>query len=188
MLALEMPQQQQEVKPYRQLLRPFGAFFNQLQARYITLAETATGFAWHCYPRGDLAHARGGLVCYADIPALLEMLRRERAGRGLFGLRRGLPRVDPRSFRRHPICPVGYQEMLRSLGAKLDEQRAHAVLIMERDDHVLVRYSMPLPIYIRTDAYRATFITGMHEDVYRPDHLMWLVARARSRRGSLYYI
>jgi hypothetical protein len=185
MLALEMPEQ--EAKPYRQLLRPLGAFFNQLQARYITLAETKSGFVWHCYPHGDLSHSRGGLVCYADIPALLEMLRRERTRRGLFGLRRSLPKVDPRSFRRHPICPFGYQEMLRSLGAKLDEQQAQAVLIMERDDHILVRYSMPLPTYIRTDAYRATFMTGMHEDVYRPDHLVWLVARARSRRGNLYY-
>jgi len=185
MAAIAIPPQ--EAQLYRRVLRPMGTLLNVLQARYLTLADTAEGLFWHCYPQGNLGRPLGGIVTYGDVPLLIETIGRERAKRSLFGLRKQPPKIDRHAIRRHPLCPDGYSELLRSLGTKFDEQRAQQVMVIERDDHLIVRYSMPLPVYIRGDARRAASISGFHEDIYRPQQLGQLISTVRSYRGNPYY-
>jgi hypothetical protein len=190
-------------KRYGHLLRPIGAHLDTLDARYITIAEVADGFLWHCFKNGDPASAMSGSFAYDEIPALIDSIRAMKAARQA-ELMQAIPskKTFANPFRRqaplqpppiaheptdHPICPLGYEETLRSLGNKLEDQRAHTIVIVEREATMLVRYSLPLPTYIKLDVSKQEMYTGLHENDYSPGDLRTIVEDSRQRRGIKYY-
>ncbi len=193
-------------KRYGHLLRPIGAHLDTLSARYITIAEVEDGFVWQCFKLDDPAHAMSGTIEFKQIPALVESIKamkqarqselleqeqRAAAARRLrlnpFHRREAVaePVVDEKTL--HPICPLGYEETLRSVGNKLEDQRARTIMIVEREATMLVRYALPLPGYIRLDVSKQEMFSGLHENDYSPDDLQVIVEDSRRRRGVKYY-
>lgn len=175
---------------YRELLRPIGAYLDSLDARYITLAETEEGFLWHCYPHGDLATPRSGFIAREDVPALQEEMARMRQPakrNGWFGKGSRPTRQDKHGWRRKSACPEGYQEALRVLSGKLDDQCAVNILVIEQVDCLSVRYHGVVPVYLRINASRADSIPGFRDDQYTGQEMGELTAVARSHRGDRFY-
>src|SRR5579859_4462381 len=67
-----------EPPKYRSLLRAFGAYFDQEQARYVTLAEIDGGFLWHFFPGGELLRTTHGILAYEDVPDFAESIKQTR--------------------------------------------------------------------------------------------------------------
>jgi hypothetical protein len=185
---------------YGYLLRPIGAYLDALDARYVTLAEIEEGFIWHCFSRGDPTTILTGTIALDDIAALIEttkrskeirgrtqeeLLRMRRAGRGLF--RKGQAEGPGPEFPPHPVFPEGYEEMFRSLGVKIEDQRGYMVLLVERAASLVVSFSLPLPTYIRVDISRMETFTGFHEVEYSAGELMAIIDTVRGHRGIPYY-
>ena len=187
-------------KRYGVLLRPIGAYLDSIGARYISIAEIEEGFIWHCLRNHSPMHAMSGGFTHEEIPQLIESIKLSkaerrraleeealRARRGAFGLfRRQTRELEPIPDP-HPVFRAGYEETLRSLGSKLEDQRAYQVLLVERESCLLVKYSLPLPTYIRLEPTKVEVYTGFHEIEYSAADLIGFVAEVRSRRGIAYY-
>src|SRR5665213_366902 len=119
---------------YKDLLRPIGAYLDFLHARFITVAETEEGFLWHCYPHGNLTQPRSGFIARGNVEALQEEMLKAMQGSGRGWLGKGPRPIKPdrSAQRRKSACPEGYQEALRVLSGKLDDQSAVNVLIIEQ--------------------------------------------------------
>src|SRR5581483_4679994 len=94
-----------------------------------------------------------------------------------FGFRRdeGL-----RFQRSHPVCPQGYEEVLRTLGSRLDAQRALDVLITEMPNQLIVEYSIPAYGAAARYGWVARQANRRHE-IYTRSALEELVAAERLR-------
>lgn len=186
-------------KRYSYLLRPIGAHLDLLEARNVTVAEIKDAFLWHCYRLGHPLQPLTGVFSFAEIPDLIESIKQRKAeaasaeeaerrarksGLGFFRRREPVPVVE-RSV--HPLMPSGYEETLRSIGARLEDQRAGALMLAERPGSLLVIYSLPLPNYIRLDVTRMEAYSGMHEVEYSRDELLEIITSVRARRGLRYY-
>ncbi|HVA89692.1 MAG TPA: hypothetical protein VNL71_07600 [Chloroflexota bacterium] len=175
---------------YRDLLRPIGAYLDFLHARYVTVAETEKGFLWHCYPHGDLTQPRSGFIARGDVGTLQEeMLKAHRPAKsGWFGKGPRSIKLDKKSTqRRKSACPEGYQEALRVLSTKLDDQRAVNVLVVEQKDCLAVRFHGVVPVYLRVNATRADSIPCFRDEQYTGQEMGELTAIARSHRGDRFY-
>lgn len=178
---------------YEYLLSPIGAYLDSLDARYISIAEIEEGFIWHCFKNGHPDQCLTGAFAYDDIPRLIASVKQEKHARALaqeealksrkavLGLFKRRGNVAEPAQPPHPVCPLGYEETLRSLGAKLEEERAYCVLLFERAASMLVRYSVPLPTYIRLDVSKIEMTTGFREIEYLRDDLLGIVEDARRR-------
>ncbi|MGH2344590.1 MAG: hypothetical protein ACRDG4_05150 [Chloroflexota bacterium] len=174
---------------YKDLLRPIGAYLDFLHARFVTVAETEEGFLWHCYPHGDLAKPRSGFIARRNVSTLQEEITKavQLSGRGWLG--KGAKPIKPdRSVqRRQSACPEGYQEALRVLSVKLDDQCAVNILIIEQKDCLVVRYHGVVPVYMRVNAIRADSVPGFRDEEYTGKEMSELTAVARSHRGDRFY-
>ncbi|HVC80933.1 MAG TPA: hypothetical protein VNL35_10605 [Chloroflexota bacterium] len=174
---------------YRDVLRPIGAYLDFLRARYVTVAEAEGGFLWHCYPDGDLSTPKSGFVARGEVGTLQEEI--DRAGRGvksgLFGKRPRPMKPDTSKQRRKSACPEGYQEALRVLSAKLDDQCAVNVLVIEQHDCLAVRFHGIVPVYLRFQAMRADSSPGFRDEQFSGQEMSELTAIARSHRGDRFY-
>jgi hypothetical protein len=186
-------------KRYSYILRPIGAYLDLLEARNVTVAEIEDGFLWHCYRLGRPLQAVTGVFSLAEIPDLIESIKQRKAeaaraedaeqrarkhGLGLFRRQEQAPVVERPV---HPLMPSGYEETLRSIGARVEDQRACALMLAERPASLLVIYSLPLPNYIRLDVTRMEAYSGMHEVEYSRDELLEIITSVRARRGLRYY-
>ncbi|MGH2410174.1 MAG: hypothetical protein ACRDGS_07360 [Chloroflexota bacterium] len=174
---------------YRDLLRPIGAYLDFLRARFVTVAEAEEGFLWHCYPCGDLSKPKSGFVARGAIGSLQEEIdKAPRAAKGgLFGKGSRPLNSDKSKQRRKSACPEGYQEALRVLSAKLDDQCAVNVLVIEQNDCLAVRFHGVVPVYLRINATRADSIPGFRDEQYSGQEMSELTAIARSHRGDRFY-
>ncbi|HEY8286918.1 MAG TPA: hypothetical protein VIJ28_21215 [Chloroflexota bacterium] len=174
---------------YRDVLRPIGAYLDFLRARYVTVAEAEEGFLWHCYPHGDLSKPKSGFIARGDVGTLQEeMVEAPRAAKGgLFGKGPRPMKLDKSKQRRKSACPEGYQEALRVLSAKLDDQCAVNILVVEQNDCLAVRFHGVVPVYLRINATRADSIPGFRDEQYSGQEMSELTAIARSHRGDRFY-
>jgi len=172
---------------YGQILRTIGAYLNLLQARYVTIAEIDQGFTWHCYPRANLTKSQSGMVTFEDLPKFQEAVRQMGKSRqGL--LRRSKIEISRQALRRHPICPAGYEEMFRTIGQKLDEQRAQQILLVERGDSLIANYRLMAPNYIAFNPNRFDQIVAYsHQLEFQRPQISTLIGAARSFRHSNYF-
>ncbi len=176
----------QDEPQYRDALRAIGAYLDWLRAEYVTLSEIDDGFVWHSFSRGDLARPVTGMVPHGDLSRLMARLRGERTARRRGAARAGAVR-SARSTRRRPVCADGYQETFRTIGARLDKVKALAVLLVERDDTLIVNYRYPVPGYLRRDIQRLALSYGQEEDVFTSKQLADMVAEARGNRHNPFY-
>ena len=174
---------------YRDLLRPIGAYLDYLEVCSVSVAETAEGFLWHGCLQQDLTKSRGGFIARAEVPVLANDMREagQRSRRVVFGWIGGRPKVIKGRSRRNSVCPEGYQEAFRVLGPKLDEQSAANVLLIERAEGLVLRFSSMLPHFIRLNRLLTEVPLSFREETYDPRQMDALTVTARSYRGSRYY-
>ncbi|HXT37239.1 MAG TPA: hypothetical protein VN837_16820 [Chloroflexota bacterium] len=174
---------------YRDVLRPIGAYLDFLRARYVTVAEAEEGFLWHCYPDGDLGTPKSGFIARGEVGSLQEEIAKgQRVAKvGLFGKGPRPLKPDKSKQRRKSACPEGYQEALRVLSAKLDDQCAVNVLVVEQNDCLVVRFHGIVPVYLRMNAMRADSNPGFRDEQYSGQEMSELTAIARSHRGDRFY-
>jgi hypothetical protein len=184
-------------RQYGYYLGPIGAHLDLLGARHITIAEIEDGFIWHCYARETPLQPIAGVLAFTGVADLVESVEqasekiaREREAErqshrtGWLRRRRDIERDEGPP---HPLFPMGYEETLRSIGVKLEEQRAYCPLLAEREASLLVIYSLPLPSYIRLDVSKMETFTGMHEVEYLRDDLTEIIELYRDRRNPPRY-
>ncbi len=184
------PYNEYEAAPtYRDLLRPIGAYLDYLEVCSVTVAETAEGFLWHGCLQRDLTKSRGGFIARANVPELANDMREasQRSRRIVFGWMGGRPKLVKGRSRRSAVCPEGYQEAFRVLGPKLDEQSAANVVLIERADGLVLRFSSVLPHFIRLNRLLTELPLSFREETYDPRQMSALTVTARSYRGSRYY-
>ncbi|MDB5076993.1 MAG: hypothetical protein JWO42_3172 [Chloroflexi bacterium] len=181
MLSRALASSIEDVRPeskYGRLLRPIGAFLNTLDATHLTLAETGEAFIWRCFQRQNPAKQLTGVIAHSDIPGMAAAFKRSRAGRVAQAGESPLGTS---------VCPWGYEELLRSLSHKLDQECATTVMVYEDDESLLVQFSLPVPLYVQMEPERFASVNYFHEEIYSQDDIVALVATMRSHRGSPYY-
>jgi hypothetical protein len=188
---LEEEEAREEPK-YRQILRPIGVELDRISARYVTLYETDQAMIWQAYARGDLKQPKYGVVGLDELPQMIARQEDTRPGRTgrIFGLggRRGteeLVRQKPNS--KHPLVAEGYEEYFRSLGLRLDKERASQIMITEATSYITVEYHMYLPLYVRVDPVLLERAVRFKEIEFRRPEIQALIADALSYRGSRYF-
>lgn len=113
---------------YQRMLRALGSYLDEERPKRITLIEVPDGFT--------LLTERN-----PDDPKLEErhFTRAELAKRSEQLMRAHHAQRDVRNAWR--LSPSGYEDFLRALGFELDDAQAHAILLDELDDELLVTYS-----------------------------------------------
>ena len=189
MVVTQIGFQTQDESRYKEFLRPIGAYLDWLQARYVTVCEIDNGFVWHCFPYGDLTKPVSGMIGRDELPRLLERLRKSRRLRkGIFGRRpHSHRRRQPRGAGIDTVCPDGYEEAFRSIGARLDRAKAIAILIVEQRDKLSVNYRFPVAGLLRRDLKRFDISSNQHEDEFNREQLAHLIAMSRSHRHNPFY-
>ena len=141
-----------------------------------------------------------GTIALEEIATLIETIKRTKEGKGACPGRRycgraapavacsaGGPPMIPSLRAAPPVAPEGYEELFRSVGAKLEDQRGYMVLLVEREASMIVSFSLPLPSYIRVDISRMETFTGFHEVEYMTTQLLEIIDEVRDHRGIPYY-
>ncbi len=181
-------------KRYGYFLGPIGAYLDLLVARNATIAEIEDGFFWHCYKRDAPLKPVTGVFAFSEVKDLIESITRSKE---TIARNKEAERLSRRSgwlFRRHdnepkeepphPLFPLGYEVTLRAMGSKLEDQRAYCPLLAEREESLLVIYSLPLPNYIKLDVSKMETFTGQHEVEYSRDDLAEIIDMYGNRRGG----
>jgi hypothetical protein len=183
----------QEEPKYRQLLRPIGVELDRISARNVLVFETDQALVWQAFARGDLTQPEYGVVGLDDLPLLLgkkEEARSVPTGIGrLLGLRarRTEESVSDKPLSKHPLVPEGYEEFFRSLGLRLDTERASQVMICEADDSITVEYQIFLPLYVRADPLLLERAIRYKEIEFRRPEIRALIAGALGHRRNRYF-
>ncbi|HVA90278.1 MAG TPA: hypothetical protein VNL71_10590 [Chloroflexota bacterium] len=173
------------ILPYREALRSIGAYLDSVRARDLVLAEVAGGFLWSYRITSDERLARSSTISYEDLPRLREQVR---------AAKKAL--LDGPTYARLaiaggtatlPMHPDGYEEKLRSLGAKLDSQYAQQIQLVEHGEDLLVQFVVPPPAYVLRGHPPLPDLLQFREDSYSTADTAELINRSRSRRGSKYY-
>ena len=84
----------------------------------------------------------------------------------------------PRLHKNHPLLPTGYEDFLRALGYRLDEQHAEAIAITELDGFVAVSGVGPVET-----SYQTTI--APFQLLLRPDDISSLLDEAFRRRAPV---
>ncbi|HXT35519.1 MAG TPA: hypothetical protein VN837_08080 [Chloroflexota bacterium] len=171
--------------PYREALRSIGAFLDSTRARDVVLAEVAGGYLWSYGVGDDERLPRNATIRYEDLPRLREQVRA--AKRTLVGGPARPASSDDPGAGVLPMYPNGYEEKLRSLGAKLDSQYARQIQLSEHGENLLVRFVVPPPAYVLRSQPTVPDVLHFREDTYSPIDMAELVTRSRNRRGSRFY-
>lgn len=173
-----------EQPKYRLLLRSLGAYFDQQQARYITLAEVEDGFIWHFFPPMDLVHPIHGTITHADLPDFVESMKQARieqvAANTPLPKRSLLSRKAPPSVR----YSAGYEDVFRTLSGKFDMDCVSNILLTEGDYGWLISYCLPVPMYVQADARRMNQFNYFHESLCSHEEMDQWIEAAREYRGK----
>ncbi len=177
----------QDEPRYREVLRTIGWHLDSIHAAYVTLCEIDEGYIWHCFARGDLTRPVSDTISHADLAGLSSRLRAERTGRNRLPSHATRAARPAKSAPRRPVCAYGYQETFRTIGARLDRMKARAVLVVERDDTLIINYQYPVPGYLRRDLFRLAQSHDMAQDAFGHKQLVDMVEAARRNRNYRYY-
>ncbi len=171
--------------PYREALRAIGAYLDSVRARDLVLAEVAGGYLWSYRITSDERLARSSTISYEDLPKLREQVRA--AKRALLDGPTYARIAVAEGTAKLPVYPNGYEEKLRSLGAKLDSLYAQQVRLVEQGEDLLVQFVVTPPAYMRRALKPVPELLQFREDTYTLADTIELVNRSRSRRGSNHY-
>ena len=169
---------------YRSVLRSLGAYFDQKQARYLTLAEVEDGFIWHYFLPGDLLHPIHGTITNADLPDFLESMKQARMEQAAASTpppkRSLLGRNAPPPLR----YSDGYEDVFRALSHKFDLDRVSNILLAEGDYGWLISCCLPVPTYVQADARRMRQFNYFHESLWSHQEMAEWIAAVRDYRGE----
>jgi len=160
-----------------------GQYLNQQHARFVTIAEVDTGFLLLYYPNGDIKKPKTLAIHYTDLLELSGPFS-SAAVRGKGALVRGGDLRD----KKHPICPQGYDTVLRAIGYKLDRRTASSLTICETNEKLYVNFWVDKATFIIRNQRRQAISTEQFE-TYTPSTLVRLVesiGETRSRETSRY--
>jgi hypothetical protein len=83
--------------------------------------------------------------------------------------------------------PESYEDFFRSLGQRLDKERATQVVIVETRDSFIVDYHMYLPLFVRMDPQMLERAFRYKEIEFLRPEIQAMIAAAHSNRGSRYF-
>lgn len=136
---------------YKRALRIIGRYLNQRKARVILVAEIEEGYLLHFATDGRLDRLEGFAIHDDDLLDLEHVFRARRGDvrpAGVFaGMQSffGFRRDEGLQFQRsHAVCPQGYEETLRTLGSRLDMQRAQNIMVTEMPHQIVLEYNTPV--------------------------------------------
>ncbi len=136
---------------YKRALRIIGRYLNQRKARVILVAEIEEGYLLHFATDGRLDRLEGFAIHEDDLLDLEHVFRTRRGDlrpAGVFaGMQSffGFRRDEGLQFQRnHAVCPQGYEETLRTLGSRLDIQRAQDIMVTEMPHQIVLEYNTPV--------------------------------------------
>jgi predicted negative regulator of RcsB-dependent stress response len=121
---------------YKRAMRMIGRYLDKRKARVVCLAEIEDGYLLH-FAAGSLARLEGFSLQEDD---LYELGHNE--GQGAHARSRWTGLGDIGFRKEHPVLPRSYEEVLRSLGSRLDAQNARHALFAEMIDRVVLEYSI----------------------------------------------
>ncbi|HZS93616.1 MAG TPA: hypothetical protein VFA78_02370 [Chloroflexota bacterium] len=147
---------------YQNRLRVIGRRLDLGGYRSLNLVEIAGGFLARAMRPGERA-PQALEFPHADFPRLIGAAFAER-GRG------------QRLGNRHELVPTGYEDFLRALGHRLDEQHAEAIAITELGNFIAVNGVAPVETYHQT-------AMAPFQSLLRPDDIATLLNEAFQRRA-----
>jgi len=173
--------------PYRTSLRVLGRLLNGDKARMVTLCEIDDGFLLHYFVQGDPYRVNSRAIHSAEALDLDDLLHGQRGKLEPEGSFKGLQSMlgfrqsEALKFQKsHPLCPMGYENVLRALGESLDGRHAQAVLIHELDDSVHVEYTIDRADFVVRDGVRIA-LPGRREERYTASGIEGLVRKCREQ-------
>jgi len=173
--------------PYQTSLRVLGRLLNGDKARAVTLCEVDGGFLLHYILHGDPGRVHSRAIPDAEAFDLDDLFHAQHGKpditgsfkglRSVFGFRQG---EALRFQKSHPLCPMGYEEALRAVGAALDMRNARAVLVCELDTSLHVEYTVERVDFVVRDGQRLA-LAGRRQDSYTADGVATLVRTCREQ-------
>jgi len=173
--------------PYQTSLRVLGRLLNGDKARAVTVCEVDGGFLLHYILHGDPGRVHSRAIHNAEALDLDDLFHAQRGKpdttgsfkglRSVFGFRQG---EALRFQKSHPLCPMGYEEALRAVGAALDMRNARAVLVCELDTSLHVEYTVERVDFVVRDGQRLA-LAGRRQDSYTADGVATLVRTCREQ-------
>ena len=176
--------------PYRTSLRVLGRLLNGDKARMVTVCEVDDGFLLHYFMQGDPCRVNTRAIHSAEVLDLDDLLHGQRGKPEPDGSFKGLQTVlgfrqgEALKFQKsHPLCPMGYENVLRALGETLDRRHAQAILIHELEDNVHVEYTIDRADFVLRDGVRMA-IPGRREEHYKASGIEGLVRACREQTAE----
>jgi Flp pilus assembly protein TadD len=173
--------------PYRTSLRVLGRLLNGDKARMVTVCEIEQGFLLHYFARGEPQGVTSRAIHSAEVMDLDDVLHKQRGKpapsgalkdlQSVFGLR---PDEALRFQKSHPLCPLGYEEFLRALGAGLDRRHARAILITELDERIHVEYTVDRADFVVRQGQRMA-LPGRRQENYTAQQIATFVQTHHQR-------
>jgi len=173
--------------PYRTSLRVLGRLLNGAKARMVTVCEIDDGFLLHYFAQGDPRRVNSRAIHSSEVLDFDDLLHGQRGKAEPDGSFKGLQSVlgfrqsEALKFQKsHPLCPMGYENVLRALGDTLDSRHAQAVTIHELDDSIQVEYTIDRADFVLRDGVRVA-APGRREERYTVAAVDALVRKCRAR-------
>ncbi len=170
---------------YRTSLRVIGRLLNGEKARMVTVCEIEHGFLLHYFVGGDAQLVASRAIHHAQVLEMDDALRKQRgqmeaagALRGIRGLLRWNQGDALRLQKSNPLCAMGYEELLRSVGDAIDRRGAQSFAFSELDDRVVVEYTVDRADFVVRQGQRMA-LAGRRQEVYTGPQLVELVCKAR---------
>jgi tetratricopeptide (TPR) repeat protein len=157
---------------YTHTLAVLGQYCNQQRARSITLAQVETGFILHFFAKGQWKKPTSIDVHNADLLELNGIVSGNTVDKNgvLF---HGGDRTD----RKHPLLPMGYGEVLRAVGAKLDRRKAVGVTKSDTREGLFVNYWVDKATFLIRDGRRQA-VSNVQLETYDKSGIQQLLADA----------
>lgn len=171
--------------PYRNSLRVLGRLLDGDKARMVTVCEIEQGFLLHYFQGGEPHRVVSSAIHAAEVMDLDDLLQKQRGASTTFGPSKGfsgLLGLQQRGARRfqqsHPLCPMGYEEALRSLGNALDRRSAQSIVLSELEKHIHVEYVVDRADFVVQNGQRIAQ-AGRRQESYTAKQLAELVQSRR---------
>lgn len=173
--------------PYRTSLRVLGRLLNGEKARLVTVCEIDQGFLLHYAAQGDPRRMTSRAIHGAEVLDLDDVLQGQRGKTDSSSAFKGLQSIlgsrqnDALKFQKsHPLAPMGYEELLRSVGAAIDGRHGQAILVSELDDCLHVEYTVDRADFVVRNGQRMA-LPGRRADRYDAKGVAMLVRGCRDR-------
>jgi len=148
------------------------------------------GFCCTNFAQGDPCRVNSRAIHSSEALDLDDLLHGQRGKSEPDGSFQGLQSVlgfrqsEALKFQKsHPLCPMGYENVLRALGETLDNRHAQAVMIHELDDSIQVEYTIDRADFVLREGVRVA-VPGRREERYAAGAVDALVRKCREHTAE----